>query len=224
MANEEKIKSLCDKGKELLKNEDYNGTIAVCTEAISFDEFVEGIHFVYYLRGLAYQNKSDYSNSIEDFTEGLDLLVTTDGDEQAEFYRARAESYFCAGEYDNSIADCNEAITLMSDENDDLGNIYYLRARNQLRKGNKNESVADYRKAVELGAEDVEEEFGIDDAVEQKANPQAASAASSKKFNIIGAVICGVLGIFTLGVIAAVIGAVAGWFVGGIIGKKLAAR
>ena len=217
MADREKAEALIEKGRKLRDEKDFEGAIAVFTEAIAADDSDDN---AYFLRGLQYDLIEEYDKAIADFNKGLSLLPDEDSG-RVYYYQCRSHAYSDKGEYDKAIADANDAIGLAADD-EDTGESYEELAYAYYKKGDREQAIANYKKAIDYGdenaAEDLKEYLNIDYPEKPVTQP-----SSSKKFNIIGLVVLGALG-FIFGIIGAVIGAVGGWFLGGIVGKKFFAK
>jgi len=93
------------RGDQLIEQRDYDGAVAVYTEAASIEP-KDG--FIYQLRGDAYRLKGDMDRAIVDYSRALSLY--DDDEDMALTHLYRAAAYKSKSEYHNVIADANEAI------------------------------------------------------------------------------------------------------------------
>ncbi len=86
-----------------LRQENYQGVIADCGEAISRDP---KLTYAYNLRGMAYRALGNLPKSLEDFNHAVELAPGLDT------YFQRATTYQALGEHSKAIADLDQVISL----------------------------------------------------------------------------------------------------------------
>ena len=109
-SNEQEAETLPDssyieEGDRLVDQGDFDGAIALYTEAISAEP-ADG--FIYQLRGDAYLKKRDLGSAIADYTKALSLLE--DNEDRALAYMYRAIAYKGKSDWHNVMADANAVI------------------------------------------------------------------------------------------------------------------
>jgi tetratricopeptide (TPR) repeat protein len=97
----------------------------------------------------------EYTFSIGLYTQALAL------EKSAELYCLRGDAFFHLEEYDEAIADCNDALRLSSEKDNRalVKIVYNLRAHSYGEKGDYARSIIDYSEAIRLGLEDGDKEF-----------------------------------------------------------------
>ena len=98
-----------------------------------------------FFKGLTYQNRRNYEQAVEHYTEALRL-----NPQLAEAYNNRGNIYNSSGEHDLAIIDYNKAIALNSNHAD----TYHNRGLAYGEKGDFEFAIVDFTKAIQLKPDD----------------------------------------------------------------------
>ena len=140
------------KGLTCQDREQYNQAIEHYTEALKLNPLMVEVYYdrgnVYYSKGDANGNDSDFDLAIADFTKAIEMKPDFVG-----AYTNRGNAYVKKRNYDRGIEDHNKAIELKPD----YANAYFNRGGAYKSKGddwkNKDDydrAIADFNKAIEL--------------------------------------------------------------------------
>jgi tetratricopeptide (TPR) repeat protein len=98
-------------------------------------------YMAFYVRGFAWDEKSEYDKAIADYTKAIELKP-----DDGSIYNNRGISWKSKGEYDKAIADYTKAIELKPS----YAGAYSNRGISWKNKNEYDKAIADYTKAIEL--------------------------------------------------------------------------
>ena len=112
-----------DENRAACQSTDPDTSIAACTEDIASGQETEpsGLAIAYYDRGLAYNAKHDYTDSIADFSKAIELNPN-----DAEYYDERGVAYQYSNRNSEAIADYRAALNINADDDMALNNLEVL--------------------------------------------------------------------------------------------------
>jgi tetratricopeptide (TPR) repeat protein len=124
------------------ENTPADAQIAACSKIIAMKRFSGGqLSSLYFWRAIGYNKKGDYTNVINDATEGLRITPN----DQA-LLNLRGSAYFDKGDYDIAIADLTDALKAGQPS----GLIYHNRGNAYRDKKDYAHAIADYDMAIKL--------------------------------------------------------------------------
>lgn len=124
------------------RSNDADPKIAGCTALIQAGKGTpESLSTFYNNRGVAYVDKRDYVQAIQDYDEAIRLNPNL-----ASAFYGRGEAYDHTGEFDRAIQDYNEALRL----NPNSAYAYDARGRAHRNKGEFDQAIRDYSEAIRL--------------------------------------------------------------------------
>jgi Flp pilus assembly protein TadD len=114
-----------DENRAACQSTDPDTSIAACTEDIASGEETDsaGLAIAYYDRGLAYNARHDYTQSIADFSKAIELNPN-----DAKYYDERGVAYQYSNRNDEAIADYRAAMNINPDDDMALNNLTVLGA------------------------------------------------------------------------------------------------
>ena len=148
-----------NRAKRLLESKQYQQCINTLTKIIDSGETINQEKAnVYLLRGIAYFEKSEYDNEINDYAEAIPLFI--ENNDKAKVYASRGNAYREQKKYNNAIADFTKVSKLYT-KNNDKTKVYFRRGSAYEKLGeyekaialytkNNDKAIADYTKAIEL--------------------------------------------------------------------------
>jgi tetratricopeptide (TPR) repeat protein len=101
-------------------------------------------YYVFYQRGLAWQQQGQNQRAADDFTKALQYRDDAQG-----FWR-RSQAYLGTGQLDQAIRDLDKAVSLAGDN----GTFIEERGLAYLKKGDSDRAIADFDKAISLQPKD----------------------------------------------------------------------
>lgn len=114
-----------DENRAACQSTDPDTSIAACTEDIASGQETDaaGLAIAYYNRGLAYNAKHDYAQSIADFSKAIELNPN-----DANYYDERGVAYQYENRNSEAISDYRAALNINADDDMALNNLAVLGA------------------------------------------------------------------------------------------------
>jgi len=124
---------------EFLKMQNrFNDVLTICNRILTINSQVAE---AYYYRGIAWMEKRNYPQALDDFTKDIEL-----DPHSAESFLGRAMVYNFQNKPDRAIADCEKAIEL----NSHLAFAYFVRGLTYFYCGDYERALADFTFAIEI--------------------------------------------------------------------------
>lgn len=142
LGEKENIETLSRKGLVHL----YLVEIPLRYEILEFEQHNPGDKYTYYRQGLAYYKLKKHIDAIKKLSQSIQI-----DPKFANAYLLRALAYLDAGDYQNSLKDSNNAISLERDY--DVGNAYLVRGLALWKLGEQENANKNYRIGQEKNAE-----------------------------------------------------------------------
>lgn len=135
------VTAYANRGLSYAMQKDYDEALRDFDRAIALDP---GYMQAYYFRAFTHQKAGRFRSAVNDFSTAL--TMTTDEGETATIYYNRGRAYRELRQFDEALADYDQAI----DRNPDFTRAYFSRGLLHHERKNVDNAIADYTKTVSL--------------------------------------------------------------------------
>jgi tetratricopeptide (TPR) repeat protein len=150
--DDDKAQVLASRGFAYQQQGDADKALADLNEAIQLDD---QLAIAYAYRSGIYSDAEQYEDAIADATKAVDLGKDLSEKTRSALLHARALAYLAIGEYEKTIEDATESISLEGPDSPNAARTYDIRGDAYRQLEDYENAIADATKAIELGAADL---------------------------------------------------------------------